>query len=179
MDDLGRGFDALSRRIAELERRVGNMVRLAKVKDPAAEPGRATVVFQDGSAEFLSAPLPWAETSAGAMKTHHPQTADQQVMVFSPTGDLADAFIMSALNWDSNARPSQSQDVTTLAQIGDATLEIGAGSFKVTVGGSSTTFSGSGMAVEGGQITHNGTTVDDTHTHEGVMPGAGTTGTPV
>lgn len=179
MDDLGRAFDELRREVRDLRRRVGNMVRVAKVKDPAAEPGRATVVFQDGDDEFTSAPLPWVEPSAGAMKTHHPRTAEEQVIVVSPTGDMTDAFIMSALNWNSNQRPSESQDVTTLAQIGDATLTIGADSFTVTVGGSSTTFSGAGVAVEGGSITCNGTVVDDTHTHDGVTPGAGVTGVPV
>ncbi len=179
MDDLGRAFDDLRRELADLRRAVANMVRLATVEDPAAEAGRATVKFQNASdGDFISAPLGWAEVSAGSMKTHHPLTAGQQVLVVSPTGELADGIIMSSLNWDSNPRPSESQDVTTMAQIGDATITVAGDGFTVAVGGTTMSISGDGLAIEGGQVTHNGTDIGDTHKHDGVMPGSGMTGGP-
>jgi phage baseplate assembly protein gpV len=48
----------------------------------------------------------------------------------------------------------------------------------ITVGGVALTISGSGVAVTGGTITHDGTVIDKTHLHTGVVHGGDLTGAP-
>ena len=67
-----------------------------------------------------------------------------------------------------------------LASVGDASVTISGGgsSLALKVGGVTVTVTAAGFAVDGGQVTHNGTDIGDTHTHSGVMAGPADTGTP-
>lgn len=69
-------------------------------------------------------------------------------------------------------------------QAGDCTVLIDENGVSITGGGLSitgggmTASGGEGIALSGGTLTHNGRNVGETHTHTGVQPGGGTTGTP-
>ena len=62
---------------------------------------------------------------------------------------------------------------------GGAQIEVTPEAVKTTVGGTSLTQTASGWDFQGGSITHNGVPIDDGHIHDGVVPGGGTSGTPV
>ena len=65
----------------------------------------------------------------------------------------------------------QTADGTTFAQVADDEI-------KLQVGNKVLSITDSGFAFTGGSVTHNGTTIDDTHTHGGVAAGPSSTGVP-
>lgn len=180
MAGLPEIIDDLRRRITELERRQRAQSRTGIITEVDAGNGLARVKLQDGIQPFVTGWIPWAEPSAGANKTHNPPSVGQQVQITSESGDLHDAVIQGSLNSDANGRPSGAGDEYVLASVGDASVTISGGghSLVLKVGGVMVTVTAAGFAVDGGQITHNGTDIGDTHTHGGVLVGSADTGTP-
>ncbi len=180
MAGLSEIIDDLRRRVTELERRQRAQSRIGVVTEVDAANGLARVKLQDGDQPFLTGWIPWTEPSAGANKTHSPPSVGQQVQIASESGDLHDAVIQGSLNSDANGRPSGSGDEYVLASVGDASVTISGGgaSLALKVGGVTVTVTAAGFSVDGGQVTHNGTGIGDTHTHSGVLPGPADTGTP-
>lgn len=62
---------------------------------------------------------------------------------------------------------------------GGAQIEVTPEAIKTTVGGTSLIHTAGGWDFQGGSITHDGVPFDKTHIHDGVVPGGGTSGTPV
>ncbi|WP_313194598.1 phage baseplate assembly protein [Shinella zoogloeoides] len=58
-------------------------------------------------------------------------------------------------------------------------VDLVGASYSIRKGGVSLTVSGDGVDILGGYLKVNGVRVDETHTHAGVEPGTGTSGTPV
>jgi phage baseplate assembly protein V len=115
----------LYHRIAELDRRLAGMERPGKVAevDPVAgtarvELGRDPVT----GAPFLSPPLRWAEAGMGGIKTHTPPTVGEQVVVRSPSGDIADGYIAQSVPTTDNKRPSDKGDEHVLTKIGGTSI---------------------------------------------------------
>ncbi len=180
MAGLPEIIDNLRRRVTELERRQRAQSRTGVITEVDAGNGLARVRLQDGDQPFVTGWIPWTEPSAGANKTHNPPSVGQQVQIASESGDLHDAVIQGSLNSDANGRPSGAGDEYVLAMVGDASVTISGGgsSLALKVGGVTVTVTAAGFAVDGGQVTHNGTDIGDTHTHSGVMAGPADTGTP-
>ena len=61
---------------------------------------------------------------------------------------------------------------------GTAYVSLDGDTIRLVSGDVSLVITPGGFAFSGGGITHNGTRIDDTHTHGGVAPGGGSTGTP-
>lgn len=181
MAGLAEILDDLRRRIAELERRQRSQSRTGVIAEVDPGNGSARVKLQDGTEPFLTGWIPWAEGSAGANKTHNPPSVGQQVQVISESGDLHDAVIQGSLNSDANGRPSGAGDEYVLASVGAASVTISGGgaSMVLTVGGVSATLTAAGLEVTGGQVSHNGTDIGDTHKHGGVVIGPAETKPPV
>lgn len=173
-------IDDLRRRITELERRLQAKSRTGVISDVDPAKGLARVKLQDGDEAFLSGWVPWVEPSAGANKTHNPPSIGQQVQIISESGDLHDAVIQGSLNSNANTRPSSAGDEYVLASVGQTRVAVSGGGTALTlqVGAVTVTVTAAGFAVQGGQVTHNGTDIGDTHTHNGVVSGPANTGTP-
>lgn len=180
MASLADIIDDLRRRLGELERRQRGQSRIGVVDQVDAGRGLARVKLRDGEQPFLTGWIPWSEPSAGANKTHNPPSVGQQVQIASESGDLHDAIIQGSLNSEANGRPSSAGDAYVLASVGAASVMINGGGSAVVfkVGGVTLTVTGAGLAVEGGQIMHNGTNIGDTHKHGGVVSGPDDTGLP-
>lgn len=58
------------------------------------------------------------------------------------------------------------------------TMDVAGNAYVIRKGGVSLTISAEGVAIEGGQVTHNGKNIGDTHTHGGVLTGAASTSVP-
>jgi phage baseplate assembly protein gpV len=173
-------IDGLRRRITELERRQRGQMRTGVVDEVDPGNGRARVRLLDSDPPFVTGWIPWSEPTAGANRTHNPPSVGQQVMLFSESGDLHDAVIHGSLNSTAHPRPSGAGDEHVLLAVGDARIAVSGGgsSLALTVGGVTLTLTSAGLVVDGGQVSHNGTNIGDTHTHGGVAPGGGNTGTP-
>lgn len=79
----------LVRRIEELERRHRNVMREAKVVDTDYEKGLIKV--QDG--DLRSTWVPWVER-AGDIRTWTPPAKDEQVILFSPSGEPGQGWVL-------------------------------------------------------------------------------------
>ncbi len=177
VDEIGD----LRRRLSALERKSNSIVRYGIVREVDPETGRARVGLQDGEGgEFLTPFIPWQEAATGAAKSHMPLSVGQAVELKSHTGDIVDAVIQGSLNSSENPRPSSKGDEYVLLQVGAALVRVASGGDKIemSVGGVSLTVSSAGVEIAGGQVTHNGTNIGDTHTHGGVSPGPNNTSTP-
>lgn len=173
MTDL---FDRLVSRIAQLEasladmsRRVNNVMREARVLEVDPDTGMAIVEAQNGK----SKPIPWMQRS-GSIRDWDPPTAGERVLMLSPGGDPGRAMILPGGYSEQYGQPHN--------KLGEARRQIGA---------ASDTFSGSQrvieaqliilrgtVRIEGPGLTHNGVNVGDTHKHTDVMPGGALTGLP-
>lgn len=170
-------FEILAQRVENLERLMRGAFRQGTVSE--VDPGAGTVRLKFGEnehGEFLSAPIPYAQT-AGALKVHSPPSAGQQMIAMSPGGDLRQAVAMPLGFSEENASPSGAGDQHVMT-FGSVAMQLSGDGLSVLVGGVSVLIDGSGFHVTGGGVDHNGTDIGETHTHSGITPGPARTGDP-
>lgn len=80
------------RRREELERRLRNVVREGRVTELDATNNRVRIAFaqDDQGKDVVGPPIPWVER-AGAIRTWMPPSVGEQVMMFSPGGEISAA----------------------------------------------------------------------------------------
>ena len=121
-------FEDLLRRIPEIERRMRNIVRYGVVEEVDAKKGLVKMK-DDGGGDgqtYVSDWRPWAEVGGG-IKTWRPPTKGQQVVMFSPSGNLADGIVFNAAFSDQNPQPSENGD-EVVETIGSTRLTMKDGS---------------------------------------------------
>lgn len=96
---------------AELARRLDNLVRLGTVA--AVDHGNARCRVQLGA--LLTQWLPWHSIRAGNTRTWSPPTVGEQVMVFSPSGEIAAGIVLTGIYTESHDQPSSSADDHVIA----------------------------------------------------------------
>lgn len=79
--------------ISELQRKLANIVRIGLVKEIDYE--KAKVRVQIG--EFLTDFLPWITGRAGKDASWSPPDIDEQVVVFSPFGELSLGVVLAGI----------------------------------------------------------------------------------
>lgn len=82
--------------LADLARRVANMIRLGTVAEVDHAAKRCTVK----TGNLLTAPLPWAVHRAGNARTKWAPSQGEQVILLSPSGDPAAAIALPGLYSD-------------------------------------------------------------------------------
>lgn len=94
---------------AEIARLIENLLRLGTVAETQhGKPPRVRVRTGGITTDWL----PWAERRAGRTRTWSPPTKGEQVLLFSPSGDLRNAVVLTGIPTDANDVPSHSQDET-------------------------------------------------------------------
>lgn len=78
----------LARRVAELERRVSNVLRYGTIHDVEGWRVRVAWGVQSGGEPALSAWVPWLTTRAGAALTWSPPSIGERCLLLSPEGDM-------------------------------------------------------------------------------------------
>jgi len=159
---------------------IGDILRLGKVASVDLVAGTATVTLGDVTTPHL----PWVER-AGAFRTWSPPSAGEQVIVLSPEGDIAGAFILRGLF---------SNDFPKLGNSSDHEIE-GPDGLRITLTGDGLVITAPGdVDIIGdvtisGDVDVNGTVTASTdvigggislkdHTHGGVQSGGSSTGAP-
>ncbi|MEQ1671343.1 MAG: hypothetical protein ABL893_10830 [Hyphomicrobium sp.] len=108
---MSSDFEDLLRRLPELERRVRNMVRYGAVEE--VDPAKGVFRFKDdgGKPEHSLETdwIPWAE-QGGQTKTWTPLKKGQRMVIFSPSGNIADAIGFPAQFSNANGAPSDKGD---------------------------------------------------------------------
>jgi phage baseplate assembly protein V len=94
LEDIVEQIVALTGEIAELKRRLGNLIRLARVTEINGKDGTVKVAFalDDKGNDVVAGDLRWA-MRAGSQKEWDPPAVGEQVVMISPGGDL------SLLSW--------------------------------------------------------------------------------
>lgn len=96
--------------VADLHRRLGNVVRAGKVAsvDLASATCRVTI------GELLTAPLPFISSKAGDDRTWHPPEVGEQVIVLAPGGELSCGFVLGGVYTTAHPAPSASAEVSKM-----------------------------------------------------------------
>ncbi len=97
---LDQDVTTLIRRVAEIERRLRNVVRYGKVEEVDYDKG--LVRIKDGN--LLSGWMPWHDTG-GAIKTWTPPSKGQVAVMFSPSGDIAQGIAFAGQFSNENRAP--------------------------------------------------------------------------
>lgn len=84
--------------IAELRRRLDNMIRLGTI----AQVDHAKALCRVQSGAILTGWLPFFTRRAGSTNEWAPVSANEQCAVFSPSGDLAQGVVLVGLYSDAN-----------------------------------------------------------------------------
>lgn len=86
----------LEYRVAELERKLNNIIRVGTIE--ALNDAKALVTVKTGN--NTTGWLPWVTRRAGLDKEWWTPEPKEQVLIFSPTGDLAQGIVQPALYSD-------------------------------------------------------------------------------
>lgn len=174
----------LFRRIADIERRMANVVRHGTVAevDPKGRVRLKIGENKDGS-PFLSPWVPYSQV-AGALKVHSPPSVGQQMTLIAPTGDTKQAVALPMTWSNQNTAPSEQGNEHVLT-FGQVRLDMTGGKLKITApeielvaGGHSQKLTGSGSTFTGGRVEHDGNNIGKDHKHRDVVPGGALTGIP-
>lgn len=92
--------------LADLARRVANMIRTGRV----AEVDHAAARVRVQSGDILTEWLPWQTHRAGNTRTWNPPTIGEQVMILSPSGEPAAGMVIPALYCQDHQAPDTSPD---------------------------------------------------------------------
>ena len=78
---------------ADLARMIENLIRFGVIAEVQMKPPRVRVK----TGELLTTWLPWIAVRAGADKDWDPPTVDEQVVLFSPSGQLANGVVLTGI----------------------------------------------------------------------------------
>lgn len=188
----------LAARVAEMDRRLSQLVRHGTVEQVDAAKARVRLRIGEGDDGPLLSPwVPYGQI-AGALKLHSPPSVGQQMTLCSPSGDVRQAVAMPMTWSNQNSSPSTAGDQHVLT-FGGFTITLKGDELHVSgpkvvleCGGTSltldcatallksddVTFDGRTL-VKGESLKHNAKNVGDSHKHKGVIPGGGITQEPV
>lgn len=96
----------MSFELSELDRRLANIVRVGKIA--ALDEANALVRVEVGGA--LTDWLPWITHRAGPNRTWHAPEVGEQVLVLSPSGDLAQGIVLPAIYQDTFDQPENEKE---------------------------------------------------------------------
>lgn len=174
--------------IAEINRLLENLIRLGTVVAVQHQPPRVQV--QTGGIKTTW--LPWLAVRAGANREWDPPTLGEQVLLFSPSGQLANGVAVTGIFSDAIPANGDRADLHRRTYSDGAVIEYDSQAHHLRAvlpgGGTTQLISSGGITIEGDiTITGNVTVSKDVvasgislvrHLHGGVMPGPGKTGVP-
>ena len=168
--------------IAELRRRLDNLIRLGTIAEVDHE--QALVRVQSG--KLLTHWLPWLSLRAGNSKEWDPPTEGEQVIIFSPSGELTIGVVVTGIFSDQNSAPSSNENLHQRTYPDGAVIEYNHEEHTLNITlpeGGTVNITGDlnlsgNLSIEGETVTHNDTNIGKTHVHDGVMSGTSTTGAP-
>ena len=181
--------------IAEIERRLANLIRLATVTE--ADYRQARVRVRVG--ELVSGWLPWSTRRAAGDSSWWAPEVGEQVILLAPGGDLAQAVVSGALFQAMHPAPATTPNRRRTVYADGAVIEYDREAHRLTAtlppGGTVRLVADGGLSIEGdvtiaGDLRCSGDVADGTrslqadreiynaHTHAGVEPGPGATDAP-
>ncbi|GFR17445.1 spike protein [Trichonephila clavata] len=96
--------------IAELSRKLANIIRIGLVKEVDYEKAKVRVKI----GEFLTDWLPWITSKAGKDRDWSPPDIDEQVMVFSPLGELSLGVVLGGIYQERYPAPENKKEINSI-----------------------------------------------------------------
>ncbi|MDP2214769.1 phage baseplate assembly protein V [Phenylobacterium sp.] len=152
-----RELAALARRVAELERRMANIIREGTVSE--VDPVRKRVRLRLGGpdqAPFLS---PWVRYAqqAGDLKVHAPPSVGQQMTLHSPAGDIRLGQALPYTWSEAQPSPSDAGDENVLT-FGSVKISLTAEAVLVGIGETTLSISAEKIVLKAAEIATDGPT---------------------
>lgn len=183
-----------------LARMLENLIRFGTIADVQMKPPRVRVK----TGELLTGWLPWLAMRAGSDQDWDPPTIDEQVILFSPSGQLSNGIALTGIYSTANPANGNREGLHRRTYRDGTVIEYDSVAHHLNAvladGGTTNLVSTGGITIVGpithqGDYTHIGnqtvigtvTVSDDVvaagislvkHTHGGVMPGGSVTGAP-
>ncbi|WP_265031290.1 MULTISPECIES: phage baseplate assembly protein V [unclassified Wolbachia] len=95
--------------IAELNRRLANIMRIGLVKEVDYEKARVRVKI----GEFITDWLPWVTARAGEDRSWFAPNIDEQVIVLSPFGELSLGVVLPAIYQEKYPPPENKKEINS------------------------------------------------------------------
>ncbi|MBC6686704.1 phage baseplate assembly protein V [Wolbachia pipientis] len=96
--------------ISELNRKLANIVRIGVVKEIDYEKARVRVKI----GEFLTDWLPWITSKAGKDRDWSLPDIDEQVVVFSPLGELSLGVVLAGIYQEKYPPPENKKEISSV-----------------------------------------------------------------
>jgi phage baseplate assembly protein V len=96
--------------ISELNRKLANIVRIGVVKEIDYEKARVRVKI----GEILTDYLPWITSKAGKDRDWSPPDIDEQVMVFSPLGEISLGVVLAGIYQEKYPAPENKKEINSV-----------------------------------------------------------------
>lgn len=143
--ELARTILAQEQRIEQLDRRLNNIVREARVTEIDA----AKALVKVEAHGLLSAWSPWLER-AGAIRTWSPPSVGERVILLSPTGEPGQGLVLAGGYSDAFPAPHDRAgehrqvvgDAGVLMRDGEVVLAVGTAELRITAAGAVLTVAG-------------------------------------
>ncbi len=94
--------------LTEIERRLSNLIRVGTVSEADYQKAQLKIRFSENTTAWL----PWLEKRAGGDKSWSALEVNEQVLVLSPSGDLAQGVVLGSLYSLAFAAPSNNKDLS-------------------------------------------------------------------
>ena len=165
---------------------LSQIVRVGRIV--SVDTGKKTCVVEvnDADSEAVeTTDIQWGVIRAGRTTIWSPPSEDEQVVLFCPDGDIAQAVPIGALYSDKFPAPGDgTREFVRFDDGAEFGYDPDANHYDVTLpGGATTRIESDGGVTIVGDLTVEGDVIADgvslkQHAHEGVQPGAGLTGIP-
>ncbi|WP_265016935.1 phage baseplate assembly protein V [Wolbachia endosymbiont (group B) of Endotricha flammealis] len=96
--------------ISELSRKVANIIRIGVVKEVDYEKAKVRVKI----GEFLTDYLPWITSKAGKDRNWSSPGIDEQVVVFSPFGELSLGVVLGGIYQKKYPAPENKKEINSM-----------------------------------------------------------------
>ncbi|WP_348635827.1 phage baseplate assembly protein V [Cupriavidus sp. AcVe19-1a] len=160
----------------ELARLIENLIRLGTIAEvDFGTPPRVRIA----TGGITTAWLPWVERRAGATRTWNPPTVGEQVIMFCPSGDVANGIVVAGIPSAAHDVPSHSADETVTLYSDGATTRYNHVSGALEIKGVQTVLlqAGQTVVVDCPDTTFKGkVTVEGLFTYQAGMSGQGGSG---
>lgn len=175
--------------LATLSRLLENMIRFGTIAAVQHVPPRVTV----STGDLVTTWLPWVAARAGADVEWDPPTEGEQVLLVSPSGQLANAVVITGIYSDAIPANGDRAGLHRRTYRDGAAIEYDSIAHHLNVtlpaGGTTNLVSTGGITIDGAITVNGSITVSEdvvasgislvSHPHDRVMPGSGQSGAPV
>ncbi|AZU37139.1 baseplate assembly protein V [Wolbachia endosymbiont of Bemisia tabaci] len=96
--------------ISELNRKLANIIRIGLVKEIDYEKAKAKVKIGEIVTDFL----PWITSKAGKDRDWYPPDIGEQVMIFSPFGELSLGVVLGGIYQKKYSAPENKEEINSV-----------------------------------------------------------------